>query len=80
MGPGRRASLGRFPLTGDIHERTEIILGAYSMAGVKCPWTVLFASRFAEKHCGTAWGLEKFTWYQGPPRVAVAGNDCFYNE
>jgi hypothetical protein len=43
MEPGRRASLGRFPLTGYRHERTEIILGAYPMAAVKCPCTVLFA-------------------------------------
>jgi hypothetical protein len=47
------------------------------MAAVKCPWTILFGWRFAEKHSETAWGLEKCTCYQGPPRVAVGGNDCF---
>jgi hypothetical protein len=41
------------------------------------PIPYFFPWRFAEEHYETVGGLEKCTFYKGPPTGLVAGNDCF---
>jgi hypothetical protein len=55
------------------------VVRACPTAAVICS-CILFGWRFAEKHSETAWGLEKCTCYQGPPRAPVAGNGTFSAE